>query len=163
MTQDRMYEVRSLAKSFRNAFRGLWFCIRNERNMRIHLTVATYVLVFSAFYTLNCQQYILLLLTICLVLFAEAVNTALEAVVDMSTPWYDHLARIAKDVAAGAVLFCAIFAVVVGCILFLKPAILLMIVRFLFEKPLFGGLFLLSLPAAAGFIFFWPRKLRLKR
>jgi diacylglycerol kinase (ATP) len=160
---DRMFEVKSLAKSFRNAFRGVIFCIKNERNMRIHITVAAYVLVFSAFYALTGTQYILLLGAICMVLFAEAVNTSLEAIINLHTQWYDNLARIAKDVAAGAVLICAAFAAVIGCILFLKPAIILFIIVFLFDNPLWGCLFLLSLPLGLLFIFLWPNRVRIRK
>ena len=163
MLENSVGEVRSLAKSFRNAFRGIVFCVRNERNMRIHLTVSVYVLVFSPFFRLSAVEYVGLLTAICLVLFAEAVNTAIEAAVDMQTQWYDNIARIAKDVAAGAVLICAAFAVAIGCILFLRPAILLSIVRFLLARPLLGSLFMLSLPAAALFIFCWPHRVRAHR
>ena len=160
---DRLYEVKSLAKSFRNAFRGVRFCIRNERNMRIHLVASVYVMVFSTFYNLTATQYILLLGTICMVLFAETVNTSLEAVVNLHTQWYDNLARIGKDVAAGAVLICAAFAVAIGCILFLKPAKLYYIILFFISEPLWCCLFLLSLPAAALFIFIWPNPVRMRR
>jgi diacylglycerol kinase (ATP) len=163
MLEDRMVEVKSLAKSFRNAFRGVVFCVRNERNMRIHLIAAAYVLVFSYFYSLTGTQYILLLGTICMVLFAEAVNTSLEAIINLHTPWYDNLARISKDVAAGAVLICSLFAAVIGCILFLKPVIIMHIIIFLCINPLWGCLFLVSLPLAALFIFLWPKKVRIRR
>jgi diacylglycerol kinase (ATP) len=160
LSRGRLAEVKSLAKSFRNAIAGVAYCIKNERNMRIHLTVTAYVLVFSAFYHLTGTEYILLAGAICLVLFAEAVNTAIEAVVNMHTQCYDSLARIAKDVAAGAVLICAVVAAVIGCILFLKPDILLKIIDYLFTHLLWGGLFLVSLPVSAIFIFYWPRKVR---
>ena len=163
MLDDRMIEVKSLAKSFRDAFRGLMFCIKNERNMRIHLTAGAYVLVFSAFYGLTPTQYMLLLGVICMVLFAETVNTSLEAVINLQTQYYDHLARIAKDVAAGAVLLCAVFAVVIGCILFLKPETLKRIVIFLFENPFWGCLFAASLPAAGVFIFTRPGRRHVRR
>lgn len=160
MISGRMTEVRSFARSFRYAASGIAFCVKNERNMRIHLTVSLYVLVFSAFYHLTGTQYILLLCAICMVLFAEAVNTSIEAVVNMNTQCYDSLARIAKDVAAGAVLICAVFAAVIGGILFLKPAVLMHIVDMLLHNIVMGGAFLLSLPLSVLFIFFWPRRVR---
>lgn len=148
--------VRSLAKSFRFAARGVRYCVRNERNMRIHLTAATYVLVFSAFYSLSATQYAVLLLVIALVLFAETVNTAVEAVVNLQTQCYDNIARIAKDVAAGAVMITAFFAVIVGLLFFLKPPTLAAIVLFLLAHPLWGICFLFSLPCACLFIFCYP-------
>ena len=153
------FKVRSLARSFKCAGNGIFYCIKNERNMRIHLTAAIYVLVFSLFYDFSTTQYILLLLTIGMVLFAEAVNTAVEILVNLETQWYDSLARIAKDVAAGAVLICAIFAAIVGIILYLKPATIAYIVIYLIKNPLLGILFIVSLPVAAAFIFGPPRNL----
>ena len=161
MTQDKLYEVKSLAKSFRDSFKGIIFCIKNERNMRIHITVAAYILTFSTFYSLTGTQYILLVNVICIVLFAEAVNTSIEAVVNIQIQCYNNLACIAKDVAAGAVFICAFFAVIVGCILFLKPEIILYIVEFLFGNLLWGCLFLISLPLTSLFIFYWPNKARM--
>lgn len=152
MSEERTLGVRSLAKSFRNAFRGIVFCVKNERNMRIHLSAAAYVLVFSPFFHLSAAEYALLLTVICMVLSAETVNTAIEAAINLQTQWYDNLARIGKDVAAGAVLICAVFAVAVGLVLFLRPPVLLAIVCFLIGNPLWGVLFLLTLPADILFI-----------
>ncbi|CDZ24798.1 diacylglycerol kinase [[Clostridium] cellulosi] len=149
-------KVKNLAQSFRYAIRGIVHCVKNERNMRIHIVVAAYVLIFSVFYNFSATQYLILLLTIGMVFFAETVNTAIEALVDLETQSYDSLARIAKDVAAGAVLICAVFAVVVGIILFFKPAVIAQIFSFLIHNILYGVLFLLSLPASAFFIFGLP-------
>lgn len=156
MIEDKVESVKSLAKSFKNAFRGIQYCIRNERNMRIHLTAAAYVLSFSGFYCLSSTQYILLLIVIGMVLFAEAVNTAIEASVNLQIQCYDSLAKIAKDTAAGAVLISAVFAAAVGIILFLKVSIILKIIFFLLSHPLWGGIFILSLPLSGIFIFCFP-------
>lgn len=161
-TVDRARRVRSLAKSFACAWRGIVFCVKNERHMRIHLTVGAYVLVFAQFYRFSAITYALLLLTIAIVIAAEAFNTAIEAIVNLETQSYDNLARIAKDVAAGAVLICAVFAAAVGIILFLKPATILYILNYLATHWLWCGLFLISLPAAAAFIFFFPLRKREK-
>lgn len=149
-------QMRSLRKSFHNAFRGVAFCVKNERNMRIHLVVGTYMLCFSPFFHLSEAEYVLLLLIIAMVLLAETVNTAIEAVINLETQWYDNLARIGKDVAAGAVLICALFAVAVGMILFFHPLTLLHIVEYLLNHLWWGFLFLISLPVSGIFIFFFP-------
>lgn len=159
--EERVGEVKSLARSFRNAFRGVAFCIQNERNMRIHLTVTAYVFVFSPFFHLTAAEYAELILAVALVLVTETVNTAIEAAVNMQTQWYDSIARVAKDVAAGAVLLCAGAAVLVGAFLFLRPPVLLQILLFLVDNPLFGMLFALSLPLSVVFIFRRPRRPRL--
>lgn len=148
--------IRSFRDSFRYAFKGIAFCIKNERNMRVHITAAVYVLSFSPFFHLSATQYAILFLTIGLVIFAEALNTAIEAVINLEAQWYDNLARIGKNTAAGAVLVCAFASVLVGVALFWRPATLLFIVEYLCSHLVFGLLFLASLPVASIFIFFFP-------
>ena len=72
-------ERRALFKSFLYAFRGVRFCVKNERNMRIHLAAAVFVTVFSLVYGLTPGEYAVLFLTMGAVVAAEAVNTAVEA------------------------------------------------------------------------------------
>lgn len=151
--------VRSLARSFKYAGRGAIYCIRNERNMRIHLCAGAYVLTLSSFCSLSTTELLILILTITLVIFAEGVNTALEALVNLETQSYDSLARIAKDVAAGAVLFCAIAAAAVGVILFIIPNRLQIIFAYLTQNPIYGVIFLLTIPLAVAFIVGLPKKL----
>ena len=105
-------ERRALCKSFLYAFHGIRFCVR------IHLAVAVLVTAFSLVYGLTGTEYALLFLTMGAVLSAEAVNTAIEAVVNLESPSYNALARVAKDAAAGAVLLTALAACGVGCCLF---------------------------------------------
>lgn len=159
----RMQGVRSLTRSFRYAFRGVWFCIRTGRNMRIHLVTAAYVIVFSNFFGLSPAEYAVLLLAVGLVITAEAINTAVEEIVNLHTQHYDNLARLAKDIAAGAVLICAIFAVAIGFILFYRPEKLREIVNIL-STNLFGSIvFLVSLPVSVAFIFCFPFKTNRRR
>ena len=113
-------ERRALFKSFLYAFRGVRFCVKNERNMRIHLAAAVFVTAFSLVYGLTPGEYAVLFLTIGAVIAAEAVNTAIEAVVNLESPSYNELARIAKDVAAGTVLLTALTACIVGFCLFFR-------------------------------------------
>lgn len=153
-------KVRSLARSFKFAVRGVLYCIRCERNMRIHLTAAAYVLAFSCFYHFSATEYAVLLISICLVLCAETVNTAIEAVVDLRTQYYERLARIAKDCAAGAVFICAVFAAVIGFMFYIKPRVISEIFHFLITNYIWGGVFVLSIPASLLFIFYYPFQLK---
>lgn len=86
--------------------------------MRIHTAVAVYVLVFARFFSLSKENYILLFLTIGGVISAEMVNTAIEELCDKVSTEHHPLIKAAKDIAAGAVLVLAIFAVITGIILF---------------------------------------------
>lgn len=110
--------ILNLIDSFNHAINGLITAVGTERNMKIHYGVALFVLVSSLFFNLSRVEYILLLITISLVIVAELFNTAIEKVVDMVTEEYHPLAKLAKDIAAGAVLIAAINSVAIGYLLF---------------------------------------------
>lgn len=110
-----------LLTSFKHAFAGLWHVLRTQRNVRIHLTVAVVVVAVGLGLGLSWTEWAIIALTIGLVLVAEAFNTVVEAAVDLVTAEYHPLARVAKDVAAGAVLLMAVTAVVVGLLILGPP------------------------------------------
>lgn len=110
--------LKKLGMSFVYAFRGIAFTVRHERNMRIHIIATIYVLYFSTYYELTKSELILLVMTCMLVMAFEMLNTAIEVVIDKVSPNYSPLAKIGKDVAAGAVFLSAVMAVIVGLILF---------------------------------------------
>lgn len=109
---------KKVGQSFVYAWEGLVYAILTQRNMRIHLSVALVALVMALFLDITKDEILLLFFTIVLVITAELFNTAVETVVDLVTDRYHPLAKIAKDVAAGAVLLTAILAVVIGFFLF---------------------------------------------
>ncbi|MEN9207190.1 MAG: diacylglycerol kinase family protein [Gloeomargarita sp. GMQP_bins_120] len=112
----------SLWQSFRYAGQGLWYAGRSQRNFRIHLVIGGIALVWAAWVQLNLTQTAIIVLTIGLVLALELVNTALEAVVDLTVgQTYHELARIAKDCAAAAVLVTALAALGVAGLLLVPP------------------------------------------
>ena len=115
--------MRAFFKGFVYAGRGLWFCLRHERNFRIHLVAAAAVLGLAPFFRLSRGEWAVLLVTLALVIGAEALNTAVEQAVDLASPDRHPKARAAKDAAAGAVLVCAAAAVGVGFALFFRPAV----------------------------------------
>lgn len=108
----------SLPTSFRYAFNGLLCFARTQRNARIQMATGLLALVLAALLHLTAAEWALLVLTIGFVLVSEMFNTVTEAAVDAVTQEYHPLAKIAKDLAAGAVLFSAIVSVVVGLLLF---------------------------------------------
>lgn len=112
-----------LIRSFRNAVTGLRYAIGHQPNARIHLVITMSMLVLAAWLGLEATEWSVLLLAAGLVWAAELSNTALEAAVDLASPEQRELARIAKDVSAGAVLAAAIAAAAVG-ILILGPRLL---------------------------------------
>ena len=109
----------SLAASFRYAFAGLGYLLWTQRNAKIHSLIGLAAVALGILLGLDRFEWLVLTLTIAIVLAAEGINTALEAAVDLASPDYHPLAKIAKDVGAGTVLLTAIAAVIVGLLLFL--------------------------------------------
>lgn len=151
--------MKKLIKSFQYAGRGIRYCLRNERNMRIHLIASVYVLIFSLFFSLSSLQYAVLVLLIALMFSAEMINTAIETLVNLVSPCYHQLARIAKDVAAGAVFVCATAAVLIGLLFFWKPEVYPAIVRFFADRPWCLLLLAASVVFSLLFIFKGPDRL----
>lgn len=108
----------SIVESFNFAFEGIIHVLRTQRNMRIHFAVATLVLVAALFSGVDKLELIALLLAIAFVLIAEMLNTAVEAAIDVATTSFDPMAKLAKDIAAGAVLIATGVAVAVGYLVF---------------------------------------------
>ncbi len=108
----------SLLDSFNFAFEGIIHVLRTQRNMRIHFFVAAVVLVAALAMGVSRLELIALLLSISFVLIAEMINTAVEGAVDVSTTSFDPNAKLAKDIAAGAVLIATVNAVAVGYLVF---------------------------------------------
>lgn len=139
-------------RGFAYAANGVWFCIRHERNFRIHITVAVYVLIFAPYFSLTRGEWAALLGIIALVTAAEALNTAIEQAVNLATHQRRQRARIAKDAAAGAVLICAVMAVAVGLVLFARWDVWQIILQDFMAHWWKVLLFILSLPLALLFI-----------
>ena len=104
----------SVIQSFNYAFEGVVGVLRRERNMRVHFALAAAVLGVALGVGVTKLELIALILAVAMVLITEMINTAIEAAVDLSTSQYNPIAKLAKDVAAGAVLIASIAAIAVG-------------------------------------------------
>lgn len=113
--------LRSRARSFIYAFRGLWYVIRTQRNAWIHALVSIAVILVGLWLQLVPHDWAVIILAIAMVWTAEFLNTALEAVVDMASPQVHPLARVGKDVGAAAVLIAAILSVFIGLLILGPP------------------------------------------
>ena len=111
-------EAAGLVTSFNYAFEGIIYVVRTQRNMRVHFAVALAVLPVGVALGVTRFELLALLLSVSFVLIAEMFNTALEKAIDVATNSFDPLARVAKDVAAGAVLVAAVNATFVGYLVF---------------------------------------------
>lgn len=109
----------TLLSSFRYAFAGLGYVLWSQRNARIHVAAGLLATALGFLLRIDRSEWLALALTITLVIAAEGVNTSIEAAVDLASPGYHPLAKVAKDVAAGTVLLTAIAALVIGAIIFL--------------------------------------------
>ena len=101
-----------------NAINGIVYTATTQRNFRIQLVLAVIVLALSLFYGLGTTEFLCLVFALFFVIFAEMVNTAIETVVDLFVDVYHPKAKIAKDVAAGAVVLSASNALIVGYFIF---------------------------------------------
>ena len=104
--------------SFGYAFRGIREVFGSEANMKIHLVITFLVIISGIAFSISLIEWMFCLLCIGLVVGAEMINTAIENVVDLASPDQHPLAGKAKDIAAGAVLICAIISVIIGLLIF---------------------------------------------
>lgn len=110
--------ISSRSRSFGHALRGLGTLVRTQPNVRIHVFASIAVVIAGTWCRLSLVEWGLITMAIAGVLVSEALNTAIEFVVDLASPSIDPLARQAKDVAAGGVLLAAIASVFVGIVVF---------------------------------------------
>ena len=115
----------NIIESFKYAFRGFKYSFKTQRNFRIHLIFGLLALFLSIWLEVSSNHLAILVLTITSVLVLELVNTAIEAVVDLSVGRDFHpLAAIAKDCSAAAVLIASISSLLIAVLLILKPLLL---------------------------------------
>jgi diacylglycerol kinase (ATP) len=109
-------------ESFNYAIEGIIHVLRAQRNMRFHLAIAVAVIITAVAVGVSKLELIALLTSIAFVLVAEMINTAIEGAIDAATTSFDPMAKLAKDIAAGAVLIASINAVAVGYLVFAGKA-----------------------------------------
>ncbi len=107
-------------KGFGFAFAGIWQMLLHERNFKVHVLALLVVISAGFYYHITTQEWINILLVSALVLSLEAINTAIEKLCDMHTKEIHPQIKLIKDVAAGAVLIAAIFALVIAFLIFTK-------------------------------------------
>ncbi len=123
--QKRKWQTENFWKSFKYASKGLIYGLKTQRNIWIQLCFAIFAIVLGIILKISKIEWAIIIFTIMFVIFAEMINTAIESTVDLVTEEYNEKAKIAKDVAAGAVLVSALNAIAMGLIIFLDKLILL--------------------------------------
>lgn len=107
-----------VVESFNAAIEGFIYVLRTQRNMRVHFLSTLFILLLAIYLNFTSAEILILCITITVVLAAEMINTAMELVVDMVKSEFHPIARVIKDISAGAVLLASINAVIVGYLLF---------------------------------------------
>ena len=118
MTARSPSALARFVRGFSFAGQGVWYVLRTQRNMRVHLAAAAAAIAAGAVLGISPVGWACVALAIGLVLAAEMFNTVIEAVVDLRAPGINPLAKIAKDVAAGAVLVTSLAAMGVAVAVF---------------------------------------------
>lgn len=152
-----MEHYKKLFMSFVYAFNGIFRTIRNERNLRIHITCMVYmisILLFTDWFTISRADWAILVLCCGTVIGGEIVNTAIENAVNLAGEEYTEYGKISKDAAAGAVLISAITAVIVGVIIMFQPEAFRAMFEYFVSNPLMFALLVISIIPATLFIFF---------
>lgn len=118
------FTLRKRLRSFGYAFHGIFLLVSQEANAWIHCFAAVCVVAAGFFFGISTMGWVAVVFAIGMVLAAEAVNSAVEALADRVTKDYDEAIKRTKDLASGAVLILAIAAAVIGCIIFIPKIVL---------------------------------------
>ncbi len=121
--EPQVFSVKQRIVSFKYAFRGIKIILASQHNFLIQLAMAVLVTAAGLIFRISVLEWCIIVLTIAMVLGAEALNTSIEKLTDMVSPEYDPQAGKIKDIAAGSVLITAIASVIIGLTVFL-PKIL---------------------------------------
>ena len=111
---------KNIYSSFNYAIQGVIYVLRTQRNMKVHFLIGIMVIILATVLSVPRTELMVLFLTIGGVITAELVNTAVEEVVNLVTQEYHPLAKIAKNVSAGAVLVSALTSVCIGYLVFIE-------------------------------------------
>jgi diacylglycerol kinase len=100
------------------AVKGIWFCLKNETNFRIHIAAAIATTISGFYFDISKNEWLAQTICVGLVIMSEAINTAIEQLVNMVSPEWRTQAGVVKDVASGAVLLISIFVLICGILIY---------------------------------------------
>ena len=113
------YDLKKQLRSFGYAWKGIQSCVGKEQNLSFHLIAAMAVIIAGIVLGITRTEWIMVVMCIGTVIAAELFNTAIEKLVDLVSPERHPVAGQVKDIAAGAVLICAVAAAIIGLIIFI--------------------------------------------
>lgn len=114
---------KKMINSFKNAFNGMIVSFKQERNMKIHISIMFLVILLGIIFKIKMVEWIICIICFALVIGGELFNTAIEITVDIAMPNFNEKAKKAKDISAGAVLVLAIASAIIGFIIFVPKII----------------------------------------
>jgi diacylglycerol kinase (ATP) len=106
-------------KGFKYAIRGAWCLLKNEPSIQVQAVIACIITIAGFYYHISSTEWMLQILIIGLVLSIEGINTAIEEIADFVHPEFHNKIGYIKDIAAGAVFFAAIAAILIACIIYI--------------------------------------------
>ncbi len=115
--EDERLKNKNFIDAWKKAFSGIWYTIKTQRNLKVQLGIALIVIVACIVFRLNIIECMFLAFATMLVIITETMNTAVETVVNLCTDKFHPLAKIAKDVAAGAVVLSSLNAVIIAILI----------------------------------------------
>lgn len=116
--ESKINKKSNLLRSFKYAFEGIYSGIKTETNWKIGIIEAFFVLLLSFYFNISRTDWIIVIVLIGVVLYAELCNSAIEAIVNSFTSTEHPGAKLAKDFSAGSVVILIVAAAVVGLIIF---------------------------------------------
>ncbi len=114
---------KKMINSFKNAFNGMIVSFKQERNMKIHISIMFLVILLGIIFKIKMVEWIICIICFALVIGGELFNTAIEITIDIAMPNFNEKAKKAKDISAGAVLVLAIASAIIGFIIFVPKII----------------------------------------
>ncbi len=122
MEEERL-KNKNFIEAWKKALNGIWYAIRTQRNLKIQLGIAGIVIICAIYFKVTMLEAMFLSFAIMLVIIVEVMNTAIEETVNLCTDKFHPLAKIAKDVAAGAVVLASLNAVIIAVFIMLGKII----------------------------------------
>lgn len=114
---------KKMINSFKNAFNGMIVSFKQERNMKIHISIMFLVILLGIIFKIKMVEWIICIICFALVIGGELFNTAIEITIDIAMPNFNEKAKKAKDISAGAVLVLAIASAIIGFVIFVPKII----------------------------------------
>lgn len=112
--EDERLKNKNFIDAWKKALGGIWYAIKTQRNVKVQLVIAVIVIIASIYFKVNITEAMFLTFATMLVIITEVINTAIEEAVNLCTDKFHPLAKISKDVAAGAVVLTALNAVIIA-------------------------------------------------